>query len=135
MKMLLRIAALAAVILAVPSCVYPFEPEIQGEDSRLVVEGDIHIGSTSTFSFSRVYRLDADDYSPSPLKINGYIEGEDGRRLDGQQGLNSLHFDTTGLPSTQRYMDIYLITIVVTSHDRHQRRISSYSIACYQNRM
>jgi hypothetical protein len=116
MKQLLNIAAFAAIILAVPSCVYPFEPDIKGEDSRLVVEGDIHVGSTSTFTFSRVYPLDSDDYTPPQLRISGYIEGEDGMRVE-QTGANDpyspyyyssypsdmLYFDTTDLPSGQKY--------------------------------
>ncbi|MBR4134697.1 MAG: hypothetical protein IKU04_09275 [Bacteroidales bacterium] len=110
-KLLLRIAALCAILTAVTACVYPFEPVIEGFDSRLVVEGDIHIGSTSTFNFSRVLPLDSDDYLSEPLRITGYIEGEDGSRVTS--GVSSLvdcmstsarlTFDTSALTDGQRY--------------------------------
>ena len=58
MKRFIHIAAFAAILMAVSACVYPFEPELDAQDSRLVVDGDIHIGGISTFSFSRVYPLD-----------------------------------------------------------------------------
>ena len=115
MKEFLRFAVSAAIILAVSACVYPFEPEIEGQDSRMVVDGDIHVGSTSTFYFSRVYPLDKEGYSPPALRINGYIEGEDGSRLEpinlyspyysdySMMASNMLYFDTTNLPAGRRY--------------------------------
>lgn len=114
-KLLLRIAALCTILTAVTACVYPFEPVIEGFDSRLVVEGDIHIGSTSTFNFSRVLPLDSDDYQSEPLRITGYIEGEDGRRVTAMGSTShleyasyyapssSLIFDTSNLSDSQRY--------------------------------
>lgn len=103
------LAALAALLFAVSACVYPFEPEIGGEDGRLVVEGDIHVGSVSTFNFSRVYPLDLEDYTPEPVNVTGYIEGEDGVRVEGSGnwtgafGTSSLVFDTSKLSAAQRY--------------------------------
>ncbi len=118
MKKFFRIAAFVAILMAVSACVYPFEPELDAQDSRLVVDGDIHIGGISTFSFSRVYPLDEKDYSPAPIRVTGYIEGEDGSRLDQRSwppayepidigyydwATNFLSFDTTDLPAGQRY--------------------------------
>jgi len=112
-KNMIRIAAFAAILLAVSACIYPYDPVIEGFDSRLVVEGDIHIGSTSTFTFSRVLPLDSDDYTPDPLFITGYIEGEDGSRVtsvnshlpyyDYSLSSNRLVFDTSGLTADKRY--------------------------------
>ena len=118
MKKYIHIAAFAAILMAVSACIYPFEPELDARDSRLVVDGDIHIGDISTFNFSRVYPLDVKDYTPPPIRITGYIEGEDGSRLDQgfrppeydpidigfyEWATNFLSFDTTDLPTGQRY--------------------------------
>ena len=107
-------AVFAATMLAVTACIYPFDPVIEGEDERLVVEGDIHLGSASNFKFSRIFPLDWEGESMAPPQIiNGYIEGEDGTKVGssarpdsgyGQDyGSSSLHFDTSGLKSGQRY--------------------------------
>ena len=37
MKKFFRIAAFAAILMAVSACVYPFEPELDAQDSRLVI--------------------------------------------------------------------------------------------------
>ena len=43
MKKYIHIAAFAAILMAVSACIYPFEPELDARDSRLVVDGDIRI--------------------------------------------------------------------------------------------
>ena len=116
MRYLRLFAAFAAMILAVEACVYPFEPVIEGTDGRLVVEGDIHVGSVSDFSFSRVYPISGDDFQISPPVVQGYIEGEDGTRVEstplpysgygygyGEYGSYSIRFDTSKLKAKQRY--------------------------------
>ena len=113
MKKTLSFAALAASILAVAACVYPFDPVIESEDGRLVVEGDIHVGSLSTFTVSRVLPIDS-KYSLNTIYARGYIEGEDGSRIeqvtspssvyaDFPGSVNSLRFDTSDLSDSQRY--------------------------------
>ena len=126
-KHFLCCAAVAALALA--SCVYPFEPGIETTDNRIVVEGSISIGDVSTFNFSRVIPFsEADTYyygsSPS-LSITGYIEGEDGTRIEpyqirdgsssgseietrtvilgGSPASCTLYFDTSLASPTQRY--------------------------------
>ena len=49
----LRFAALAATLLAGASCVYPFDVEIPETEFPVVVEGDIHVGGTTTLTVSR----------------------------------------------------------------------------------
>ena len=101
---LFGIAAVAALILT--SCVYPFEPAIETVDNRLVVEGSVSIGGTSSFSFSRVIPFTSGEYVPAPLWISGYIEGEDGvkvKGVSGPQAGSSLVFDTSGLSPSQKY--------------------------------
>ncbi len=82
------LAAVAAIALT--SCVYPFEPEIETTDSRIVVEGSISVGGTSTFKFARVIPFTASDKDVSQLtrelQVTGYIEGEDGTRVESYQG-------------------------------------------------
>lgn len=88
-KHLLCCAAVAALALA--SCVYPFEPGIETSDDRIVVEGSISIGGVSTFSFSRVIPFSEDKaqdsyyMSTANIPITGYIEGEDGTRIEPYQ--------------------------------------------------
>ena len=85
---------LAATLLAAASCVYPFEVEIEETEYPVVVEGDIHIGGTTTLSISHVYPLSdgSISYSPYSSSYNPYsvvlinlddcyIEGEDGTRV------------------------------------------------------
>lgn len=108
-------AALAASILAVTACIYPFDPVIEATDGRLVVEGDIHVGTVSDFSFSRVYPIDIEDFTVTPPIVEGYIEGEDGTKVESfpkpydgygyssEYGSYSLRFDTSGLSAGQKY--------------------------------
>ena len=79
------LAAVAAIALS--SCVYPFEPEITGTDSRIVVEGSISVGGTSTFYFSRMIPMSGVSYwDPRAMEMSGYIEGEDGTRVGSSYG-------------------------------------------------
>jgi len=83
-KLLFRIAALAAALLAAAACVYPYEVDIDyNGDLPLVVEGDIHIGSLTTVSLSYVqpFKTTDEDYYRIPF-ATGYIEGEDGTRIE-----------------------------------------------------
>ena len=83
-KYLLRTAAFAALLLAASACIYPYEVDIkQGNSYPLVVEGDIHIGSTTILSLSHVRPFHDEEYAYTPIVARGYIEGEDGTRVDG----------------------------------------------------
>ena len=85
-KHLICCAAVAALALA--SCVYPFDPGIETSDDRIVVEGSVSIGGVSTFNFSRVIPFSEekvqDTYykSAANIPMTGYIEGEDGTRIE-----------------------------------------------------
>ncbi len=115
MRLLKLSIALSAMVLAAAGCVYPFDPVIENTDGRLVVEGDIHVGSVSDFTFSRVYPIYSEDINVSAPIVSGYIEGEDGTRLEStpvppdeyghgkEYGSYSLRFDTTDLTSGQKY--------------------------------
>ena len=102
---LLRPAVLAAAILAVSACIYPFHPDVLGTDDRLVIEGSILVGSESVFTFSGVHPIGSSESIKTTFSYSGYIEGEDGTRIQPEsgQGTATLRFDTSGIPETQRY--------------------------------
>ena len=126
-KYLFRTALLAVPLLAAVSCIYPFEPELPATSEHpLVVEGDIHLGGQTTLRLSHVRSLTEDGFAYDPIYCQGYIEGEDGTRIEGDTspfvnepgildsgygsallignvGVNNLHFDTAGLTKVQRY--------------------------------
>lgn len=104
MKSLIRIAALTATLLTEAACIFPYEVDIkQGSEWPLVVEGDILIGSPTTLLLSYVLPFDANDTDAVPVSAQGYIEGEDGTRVQGTPMLSRLEFDTSGLRKDQRY--------------------------------
>jgi hypothetical protein len=123
-KTLIRTVALAALLLAAAACIYPYEVDIRrAGEYPIVVEGDIHVGSITTLKLSYVQPFDTDDYNPAPIQARGYIEGEDGSRIEGVSPYavvnpeypdlylysssvasgGSLIFDTTPLKAGQRY--------------------------------
>lgn len=51
-RFLMNTIAAAAAALAVSACIYPFEPEAQGEGGRMVIEGDILIGEETIVNLS-----------------------------------------------------------------------------------
>lgn len=126
-KYLFRTAALAAALLAAAACVYPYEVDIDYHgDLPLVVEGDIHVGGLTTvkLNYVRPFNSTGEDYYRIPL-ATGYIEGEDGTRIEQEGGWypvvpdylsgatdpfsssslpsNTLNFHTEGLSTNQRY--------------------------------
>ena len=119
MKKLFRIAALTAPLLAAISCIYPFTPELlQSNEYPLVVEGDIHLGSETVLILSHVIPMNRKDYEPEHIYAQGYIEGEDGTRIEGVAPLNAgtylsssyygafqqvICFDTSETTKSQRY--------------------------------
>lgn len=126
-KYLFRTAALAAALLAAAACIYPYEVDIDYHgDLPLVVEGDIHVGGLTTvkLNYVRPFNSTEEDYYRIPL-ATGYIEGEDGTRIEQEGGWypvvpdylsgaidpfsssslpsNTLNFHTEGLSTNQRY--------------------------------
>ena len=84
-KYITRIAALAATLLSAAACIYPFEVELSHNGEwPLVIEGDILIGDISTVSLSHVRPFNADPSEYQFFTAKGYIEGEDGSRIEGK---------------------------------------------------
>ena len=88
-KILFRTAVFAAVTLLAATCIYPYEVDIErGGEYPLVVEGDILIGSVTTVKLSHVRPFNLTDYEEIPVYAHGYIEGEDGTRVEGVENLD-----------------------------------------------
>ena len=106
---LIRIAALAVTLLTAAACIYPYEVDLaQSSEQPLVVDGDILIGGSTTVKLSRVRPFGNEGTNITLIHANGYIEGEDGSRVDdsfdpARPETNQLYFDTSGLRPGQRY--------------------------------
>jgi len=108
-----RISALCTLLLAAASCVFPYEVDIPSASKLpFVVEGSIHIGTGSTITLSHGRPLNNMEDPHTVFRATGYIEGEDGVRVDGtpDPSLGSdygetvkLEFDTADLRPDQRY--------------------------------
>ena len=119
-KTVFRFAALAAAVLLTAACIYPYTVDIQqGDEYPIVVDGDIHIGGTTTVQLSYVRPMDETDYVMPPVLAEGYIEGEDGTRITSKQFgggayydsysqlSSTLSFDTSNLREDQRYRLVF----------------------------
>lgn len=118
-KTAFRMAVYAAATLLTAACIYPYTVDIRrGEEYPLVVEGDLNIGGTSLVKLSHVRPFDTYEYEDIAVFAQGYIEGEDGTRVEGVDanlgGMlsssssyyeygSSLAFDTSKLSENQRY--------------------------------
>ena len=119
-RILTHIAAAAATLLSAAACIFPYEVDIQsGSELPLVVEGDIQIGGTTTVSLSHVVPFDKMNTPDESVYARGYIEGEDGTRVEGHLSSlypslssssiysgdmgSTLEFDTSSLSTGQRY--------------------------------
>lgn len=107
--LILRIAAFGALLLSAAACVFPYPVEIgQDGDLPLVIEGDIKVGGTTTLTLSHVRPLKKGAGSLGRLSVEGYIEGEDGTRIEGQSlpretDERRITFNTEQLSGGQRY--------------------------------
>lgn len=118
-KTAFRMAVYAAATLLTAACIYPYTVDIRrGEEYPLVIEGDLNIGGTSLVRLSHVRPFDTYEYEDIAVFAQGYIEGEDGTRVEGVDanlgGMlsssssyyeygTSLAFDTSKLSENQRY--------------------------------
>lgn len=93
---------LAILALSATSCVYPFEPEVEWSDQYYVVDGDILIGSYSTFKLTRSLSLNSPSYFP-PQTASFSIESEDGKRYNYGGELGVVTADTRNLDPNVRY--------------------------------
>ena len=69
------------LMLTLSSCIYKYTPDVSEEYGRVVIEGDISIGTVSHFSASRVIPLGvsfAGAVSPGVSKASFKVEDEDG---------------------------------------------------------
>lgn len=116
-KYLTHLTALAAALLCATACIYPFEVELSKTGEwPLVIDGDILIGATTVLNLSHVQPFNADPNDSQRFSAFGYIEGEDGSKVDSynngvfdpsgflRTGTEiSLSFDTSQLRPDQRY--------------------------------
>ena len=106
-KIIIRVAVLLAAALLSAACIYPYKVDIQkGGDYPLVIEGDIHIGGITTLKLSYVRPFNPDKSELLTVSARGYVEGEDGTRVEGI-GKNILTFDTSRLRESQRYRLVF----------------------------
>lgn len=111
-KYLNRLAALAAALLCTTACIYPFEVELSKTGEwPLVIDGDILIGATTVLNLSHVRPFNADPDELQHFSASGYIEGEDGTKVESSgYGFYvqiapevAISFDTSKLRPDQRY--------------------------------
>ena len=95
-------------VFAVSSCVYPFTPDIsQISDGRIVIEGDIILGTESTFTLSRIADLDASKEEMDNMshpKGEVWVESSDGKKYNANsQGDGIYVADMSGAEENLSY--------------------------------
>ena len=118
MRSLLKSLMLCALLAAV-SCVYDFDPQIEGTSGLLVVEGDILVGDTTIVQVSRMSSLADEAVVQSVTNANVYVESENGttcigiNRWNGSDQLDVAHYaiDTRALDVNYRCRLVVNITM------------------------
>ena len=75
-----KIALFLAVALCAVSCIYPYDVEVEGVGGNLVVEGDIVVGSVSSFALSRSLPIGGKNLPKTNVYANVWVEAQDGTR-------------------------------------------------------
>lgn len=78
MRSLYKYLMLSALLLTVASCVYDFDPQIEGTGGLLVIEGDVLAGDTTLVQVSTVSALSAEPVVEPVRSAVVYVESEDG---------------------------------------------------------
>lgn len=76
-----KLPVILSALLLLSSCIYPYTPELSGEYGRVVIEGDISIGTVSHFSAGQVVPLDMGLYFAGSIGVYASsfrVEAEDG---------------------------------------------------------
>ena len=124
-RYLFRLLALSAALSAATACIFPYEVDLaENGEWPFVVEGDIQIGGKTTvyLSYVRPFQSkDTNEYALRPIQASGYIQGEDGTRVESRTAYDPisssyhsgsyystspggvLEFDTSQLSPHQRY--------------------------------
>ncbi len=106
MNIFSRLFACLPAMMALCSCVYDYNPEIKElQEERLVIEGDILIGSISNVKVSLMNNLESgrkDDYMMVP--VSAFVESSTGERFSGLgTELGNVEIDLTQAHSDARY--------------------------------
>ena len=78
MRSLLKSLMLCALLFTAASCIYDFDPQIEGTRGLLVIEGDILVGDTTIVQVSRMSALSDDAGVQAVTSANVYVESSDG---------------------------------------------------------
>ena len=87
-RYLFRLLALSAALSAATACIFPYEVDLaENGEWPFVVEGDIQIGGKTIvyLSYVRPFQSkDTNEYALRPIQASGYIQGEDGTRVESR---------------------------------------------------
>ncbi|MBR4134715.1 MAG: DUF4249 family protein [Bacteroidales bacterium] len=107
-KILIHIMLLM-VTVAVSSCVYPFEPELDKSSGRnLVIEGDLLIGSFSYIRLSYMSYLD-EDLAEWDVKAEVRAEDEKGNMYNGKKVDSNLYLISLNLADPSSRFRLYVV--------------------------
>lgn len=107
-KILIHIMLLM-VTVAVSSCVYPFEPELDKSAGRnLVIEGDLLIGSFSYIRLSYMSYLD-EDLAEWDVKAEVRAEDEKGNMYNGKKVDSNLYLISLNLADPSSRFRLYVV--------------------------
>lgn len=106
MNIFSRLCICLPAILALCSCVYDYEPEIKElQDERLVIEGDILVGSVSNVKVSLMKSLTSGtrgDYQKVP--VTAFVESSTGEKYTGTVvETGNVEIDLTQAQSSAKY--------------------------------
>lgn len=97
----LYILLLALVAAAATSCVYDFDPQVEGEQGLVVIEGDILAGDMTEVNVSLSQTLN-DKSGVYHVQATVWVEQEDGKRYNGYHSGLGYIIDTRDLDVNQK---------------------------------
>lgn len=89
------------VAAAATSCVYDFDPEVEGEQGLIVIEGDILAGEMTYVDVSLSQTL-SDKKGAYHVQATVWVEQKDGTKFTGYRSGNGYYIDTRKLDKTQQ---------------------------------
>lgn len=98
MRSFLKSLMLCALLFTAASCIYDFDPQIEGTRGLLVIEGDILVGDTTIVQVSRMSALSDDAGVQAVTSANVYVESSDGTKYQavsypfGSDQLDNPHY-------------------------------------------